>query len=37
VIVRLGRPVPSTPDDIALLAEHITRFSLAGIQASAKP
>lgn len=37
VIVRLGRPVPSSPEDIALLAEHITRFSLAGIRDAARP
>jgi TetR/AcrR family transcriptional regulator, regulator of cefoperazone and chloramphenicol sensitivity len=32
VIIRMGRPIPSTPEDIALLAEHVTRFSLAGIR-----
>ncbi|MBN8525257.1 MAG: CerR family C-terminal domain-containing protein [Planctomycetes bacterium] len=36
VIQRLGRPLPTTPEDIALLAQAITRFSLAGIRAEAQ-
>lgn len=37
VIQRLGRPLPSTPEDIALLARAITRFSIAGIRAESRP
>jgi len=36
VISRLGRAAPSEPKDIALLAEGIARFSLAGIRAEAR-
>lgn len=36
VIVRMGRPVPSSREDIDLLAEHIARFSIAGIRAQAR-
>lgn len=35
VIERLGRQVPSRPEEIALLAAAIARFSLAGIRAEA--
>lgn len=37
MLTRLGVKLPETETEIAELAEHITRFSLAGLQAAAQP
>lgn len=37
MLKRLGIPVPESADDIESLADHITRFSLGGLRATAAP